>query len=431
MIDKPKASKEADNAKTESSGIVHVPGFAQERQLLSDLKKTSSQTKDRLALHVHLDRLAPESRSDHALRAAETTFKGFITRGGAAFYWFTDSSFVVLFKAQQTDSMRSALVKIRFLFAGDPLLKGRSASDASDDDDPLVTWINLDQMFDSFLEMMKARVAAHSTVRIGGGRRASAKKIQDTHKRPAAPLTPDILKRVDNALSGADLSSHIRRQPVFAIVGQGSPDPVFTEVYVSIGDLRDALIPHVDLSSNVWLFQKLTQTLDRRVLSILSRRDDRTLTSGFSINLNVNTILSDEFLRFDEGLSPGNHGTVILELRTEDIFSNLTGYFFARDYVRQRGYRICIDGLNWQKLPYINIPGLGADMAKMCWQPDLPDILASPSGKAARRLIETDLYGRVILNRCDNDEAIDIGQNIGFTLFQGRALDKGGRVIFS
>ena len=189
------------------------------------------------------------------------------------------------------------------------------------------------------------------------------------------------------------------------------------------------LIPHVDLSSNVWLFQKLTQTLDRRVLSILSRRDDRTLASGFSINLNVSTILSDEFLRFDEGLSPGNHGTVILELRTEDIFSNLTGYFFARDYVRQRGYRICIDGLNWQKLPYINVPGLGADMAKMSWQPDLPDILASPPGKAARRLIETDLYGRVILNRCDNNEAIDIGQNIGFTLFQGRALDKGARVI--
>lgn len=412
-------------------GIVHVPGFAQERQLLSDLKKSSSQTKGRFALHVHLDLLKPESRSDHTLRAAETTFKGFITRGGASFYWLTDASFVVLFKAPHSDSMRSALVKIRFLFASDPLLRGRSASGESDEDDPLVTWINLDRMFDSFLEMVKARVASHGAMRISGGRRTAAKKSEAARKRPAAPLTPDILKKIDNALSGADLSSHIRRQPVFAVVGHGTPDPVFTEVYVSIGDLRESLIPHVDLSSNVWLFQKLTQTLDRRVLSILSRRDDKTLSSGFSMNLNVSTILSDEFLRFDESLSPGNHGTVILELRTEDIFSNLTGYFFARDYVRQRGYRICIDGLNWRILPYLNIPGLGADMAKMTWQSDLPDILASPAGKAARHLIEADLYGRVILNRCDDNEAIETGQNMGFTLFQGRALDRDSRIIYS
>ena len=144
-------------------------GLLNERQLLSDLKKTSSQkTKNRLALHVHLDRLVPESCSDHALRAAESTFKGFITRGDASFYWFTDSSFILLFKAQQTDSMRSALIKIRFLFAGDPLLKGRSASDADDDDDPLVTWIDLDRVFDSFLEMVKHGLPPTVPCALGG-----------------------------------------------------------------------------------------------------------------------------------------------------------------------------------------------------------------------------------------------------------------------
>lgn len=399
----------------------YLPGFADERRLLSDLKRSASHTKGRHAMQVHLGRLMPASRPDHTLDGAETTFTPLVTREGAKFYWLSDFDFIVLFNTSSLDTVRAALIKIRFLFAADPLLKEPVQTG---EHDPFVTWYDLDKSFDALLDMIRRRVASHPATDPVPKRHHRHGATGQAPARAGAPLTPETLERVEKALTGADLSSHIRRQAVCAVVGKGAPDPVFTEVYVSIGDLREALLPHVALSSNPWLFQRLTQTLDRRVLAMLSRRDDRTLSQGFSINLNVGTILSEDFLRFDESLSPGNHGTVILELRTEDIFSNLTGYFFARDYVRQRGYRICIDGLTWKVLPYIDIVGLGADMVKMSWQSDLPKILESPEGKIARDLVLQNLAGRAILNRCDDEAAITAGQKMGFTLFQGRVLDR-------
>jgi len=240
----------------------------------------------------------------------------------------------------------------------------------------------------------------------------------------AGPLTASMLAKVETALVSADLSSHVRRQSVCALVGKAIPDPLFTEVFVSIGDLREAMLPHVELSANPWLFQYLTQTLDRRVLAMLTRRDDRTLTQGFSINLNVQSILSEDFLKFDDSLSPGSHGTVVLELRSEDIFADLNAYFFARDFVHQRGYRVCIDGLTWRSLPFVDSRRLGADLVKVVWQDDLPQILTSAAGALAARALRLGTSGRMILARCDTDAAIRWGQDNNFTLFQGRHIDK-------
>src|SRR3546814_13451589 len=63
--------------------------------------------------------------------------------------------------------------------------------------------------------------------------------------------------------------------------------------------LARTVLPDVNLATNRWLFQHLTQTLDRRVLKLLSRADDTDLHAAISINLNVETLLSPAFLEFD------------------------------------------------------------------------------------------------------------------------------------
>src|SRR3546814_3870070 len=95
----------------------------------------------------------------------------------------------------------------------------------------------------------------------------------------------------------------MRRQAVCAITpGSHAPQPVFRELYISIADLQQSVLPEFDLASNLWLFQHLTQTLDSRMLSMLVRNDDSSIASSFSINLNVGTILSPPFLNFDSSL---------------------------------------------------------------------------------------------------------------------------------
>src|SRR3546814_12517458 len=87
----------------------------------------------------------------------------------------------------------------------------------------------------------------------------------------------------------------MRRQAVCAITpGSHAPQPVFRELYISIADLQQSVLPEFDLASNLWLFQHLTQTLDSRMLSMLVRNDDSSIASSFRINLNVGTIRAEE-----------------------------------------------------------------------------------------------------------------------------------------
>lgn len=400
----------------------HPKGVPDERRLAHDLKRLSSNTKGRWLVHVHLSKMQPKNLMDHTLQAVEHTFNTLVTREGVRFYWLRDNDFVVSLMITSADSVRAALVKIRFLFANDPLMEQPPAHGV--ESDALATWYSLDKDHDQLLKEAQKRLANHRPPGSSGPRRHLHQNSGAAPIRRGSPLTPSMLARVETALMGADLSSHVRRQAVCAMVGRAAPDAIFTEVFVSINDLRETMLPHVDLTSNQWLFQHLTQTLDRRVLAMLTRRDDKTLSQGFSINLNVSTILSDDFLRFDDSLAPGSHGTVVVELRSEDIFADLNAFFFARDFVRQRGYRLCIDGLTWRMMPFVDPSRLGVDLIKLSWTDDLPATLRSPEGAEAAEVIKRTGQNKIILARCDDERAITFGQSQGIRLFQGRYIDR-------
>jgi len=159
------------------------------------------------------------------------------------------------------------------------------------------------------------------------------------------------------------------------------------------------------------------------VLKLLTQADDRDLHSSFSVNLNVNTLLSPEFNEFDNSLRSGGRGTIVVELQLIDIFADVAGYMFARDFVRERGYRICIDGVTHQSLPLIDRQALGADLIKLAWLPELSDGVSDEVREKIHKLVEQAGSSRVILARCDDPAAIRLGQNMGVAMFQGRYLD--------
>ena len=64
---------------------------------------------------------------------------------------------------------------------------------------------------------------------------------------------------------------------------------------------------------------------------------------------------------------------MIIELQLIDIFAELGAYLFIREFVRDRGYLVCIDGLHYLHLPLIDRKRLGADLVKVIWSPDLLD----------------------------------------------------------
>ena len=237
-------------------------------------------------------------------------------------------------------------------------------------------------------------------------------------KKKLKELSPDILDKMQKSLQQVDFSSLIRRQSVCAIIGKSAPQRIFEEVYVSIPDLRDILMPDVNLTSNPWLFMDLTETLDKRVLAHVSRHDDGSLVSNFSLNLNVATILSDDFFAFDESIPAPLRSSIILELQLVDIFNDVKAFLLAKAFAQYRGYKICIDGITVDKLQYINRANLNSDLIKIIWHPAFLDIINED--KHFRDYVNKAERAKMILCRVDDAKAIEIGNSLGINLYQGR-----------
>ena len=387
-------------------------GPSQENLLLDYVHRLERHRQDRKAVHIHLSGLLAQNRRDHHMRIAGNTFETLVKMMQAQVFTLANADLMVIFKAQAHDEVEAAVVKLRFLFSDDPLvLEDRTRQGA------FCTWYALDKEYDVLLTLAQKLVQDENARRTAATQKTNADN-RFQQKPKGAPFTPELLLRVEASLGQADLANLMRRQAISAIVGKAPPQPVFHELFISIADLRQTLFPSVNVNSSPWLFQQLTETLDRRVLSLLNKHDDRTLEGDISINLNVSTILSPEFLVFDDNVKAGMRGTIVLELQKVDIFADLGAYLFARDFAHDRGYRICIDGLTYHQLPFVDRERLGADLIKLIWDESLTEEKDKKT-EALRRIGVT----RIILCRCDNQAAIEFGHSVGITLFQGRHVE--------
>lgn len=389
---------------------------SQENLLLDYVQRLEKHKAGRGAVHVHISGLLPHNRREHHVRIAANTFDTLVKKLQGQIFVLSSLDLIFIFKESAKDDVKAAVVKLRFLFSDDPLV----SSDVGPKSGNFTTWYNLDKQFDAVLEL------AQKLVNDEQSRRAVEQQKSTLGGPPrqtvGEPLTPAVLARVEAGLGQADLSNLMRRQAVCAIVGKSPPQPVFNELFISIADLREVMLPNVNLSSSPWLFQQLTETLDRRVLSMLNKHDDRTIAGDISINLNVSTLLSPDFLTFDDNVKAGMRGTIVLELQKIDIFADLGAFLFARDFAHDRGYRICIDGLTHKMLPFVDRERLGVDLIKLVSEPSLAEA-TSAEASALRARIEAAGPSRVILCRCDNIDAIEWGHTMGITLFQGRHVE--------
>jgi hypothetical protein len=396
-------------------------GESQEARFLDDLKALDIPARDKGVIRLHLSRLQPENRDRQHLRNAETVFDELTRTRSAWLYRLRNSDLMVVFERHENEAAERAVLKLLKLWERDPLMQ-KANSDARKN--RLSSWFDMTQDYDKLLTFaMRQSATTDKSSRKTLPELIAERELYRTSHERGTPLTPVELGKAEEALARVDLSSFTRPQPVCAFVEDGKPEVVFTEVFVSIADLRETLMPRTDLTVNPWLFQHLTQTLDRRVMAQIARREDRTLLrDGFSINVNVSTVLSEEFLTFDDDFAPSSQD-VVLEMRIEDIFADPGSFAFARDFVMERGYRICIDALNLNTFPYGDTNRLGVAYAKLMWTPDLAAYVGTTQGQELKQMIRDRKKGRTILARCDSDAAVKVGQQLGITLFQGRYVD--------
>jgi hypothetical protein len=143
----------------------------------------------------------------------------------------------------------------------------------------------------------------------------------------------------------------------------------------------------------------------------------------FSVNLNVASVLSPAFLNFDSDLPVGSRGTVVLELQQPDVFADLRAFAFARDFVKERGYRICLDGVTRESMAFIDPEKMGVDLVKLHWNDDLPREVGNGAGAEFRQALQRIGPDHIILHRCESEDAVRFGHSMGIPMFQGHHVD--------
>lgn len=390
---------------------------SQENLLLDYVRRLDKHKAGRRAVHIRLSGLRPFNRREQHIRAAADNLEPLVKALRGQLFPLKNADLFFIYKAEAQSDVEVAVQKIRYLFSDDPLL-----ADEDDDTRRFCIWFAVDREYDKILRFAQGMADEEKGAAEAARATRDARATLKARQTKGTPLTPEVLGRVEAALVRADLSNLIRRQFVCGVTPKGVPEPAFSELFISIHDLRETLLPGVNLAGNRWLFQHLTSSLDRRVLAMLSKTDQITISGDISFNLNVSTILSPDFLAFDDNITASRRGSMVVELDKTEIFADLGAFLFARNFVQQRGYRICLDGLTYQAMPLLDRERLGADFVKLLWDPEMADG-GEEMQESIRAMVKRAGQSRVIMCRCDVREAVDFGQSVGIRFFQGRHVE--------
>ena len=390
---------------------------SQEELLLDYIKKVDKNREDRGMVHLHLSFLQPSNISEENLQSAVNIFEPMVSSSDVQIFAVINSDVYVFFANSVYDQIKTTVEEASELFGDDPLVSAEENSEKK-----FTTWYDVEQDFDLILQKIQNMAQTKRKIKTKEGGRKDARASLKAKQKLGYPLTPRVLAKVETALTRADLSSLVRRQFICRVDEQMVPEKLFSELFISIQDLRETILPDVNLASNRWLFQHLTTTLDMRMLAMLGKSDVIPYSGDLSFNINVTTVLSPEFKTFDEKISGGRRGSLIIEMQKEDIFSDLEAYVFARDFAQNKGYKVCIDGLTLENFLIIDRERLGADLAKLIWHPDLTNS-SEESHEKIRTLVKLGGGDRITMCRCDDLDAIEFGRSVGIDFFQGRHVE--------
>ena len=361
----------------------------------------------RIALHLHLSRLLPANRGEGRIRIAFRMFESMVSVYRGQLFLLSNSDILLICKDAPLAELDAIVYKLRALFATDPL----TYADAPEGGDRFVTLYDLEIDYDRFFTLCGELLEETKRAR------AAAAGSDAPPKR--RPLEATALAGVLAGIDASDIAGVVRRQASIRILDHRSAEVEFQEFYMSIADLQKALAADVDLLSNRWLFQHLSEVLDQQVLGVLRDADFRVLPKAFSLNLNMATIQTEAFQKFEARVR-GKAGLVV-EFQLVDVFNNLDGFFRARDQLRAHGHKALLDGMSPVTLQFIDAELFDTDYVKLSWSGDLVDDIRTAEVQHALGPVGFD---KVILSRCDSETAVSWGLSVGIRMFQGHFLDR-------
>lgn len=234
-------------------------------------------------------------------------------------------------------------------------------------------------------------------------------------------VLPREIAKVEKMFYRANVENFVRNQFAFRLVTDWELDEDHDEIFISVDYLKYQA--SAQISDDRWLFQYFTRTLDNRTLKHMGvHNEGQKRGIAYSLNLNIATIISDDFLTYDRLLPTRVRRSHIIEIQAFDFLENAHLMRFVREFLKSRGYRLCIDGVTRETFMLFDWEAMDVDMVKVRWSKDF-----AASGSSAFRGLVTAVatvgQPEMVLCWCDDDTAVDWGAAVGIKVFQGWYLD--------
>ncbi|HTH16358.1 MAG TPA: EAL domain-containing protein [Magnetospirillum sp.] len=237
------------------------------------------------------------------------------------------------------------------------------------------------------------------------------------------PMGPEHLVLLSDKLRNTDLRHCIFNQPVY-FIGNKVPSIEFLEFYIASKQIEQVFLPDVSLGGNPWLFHALSEDYDRATLRALVKEIAEYRHKAFSVNVSLSTILSKDFADFYDKLPTKLAGKIVLEIHKTDLIQHFKLVRDVQQLAREKGLKLCVDGLEWRDFEVMNLNRLAPDFVKVIWHNDLlsadhEDLAILVRGKAG--LPEN---CELVLSRCDSPKAFPFARTLGVKYVQGRLADQ-------
>lgn len=388
----------------------------QNARFLAHLKRLGDQPNGFLAVHFHISELPAAKKSRDNLSIAIRQFAAMKNRyKDTELFLLRNFDIVVTTKDIPRHNLAAECASVQEVFIGKMgvsftntygvLAEFYTIFDLGNPDDysKLLNWAE------------NAAGVAAAAAPTGGGPPASPGE-------PRRDVDTATLARIKEGLLRTDISPMLLAQAAYSIGEADKVSVLFRENYIAVKVLENTFCPGQSLTSNRWLFNDLTGDLDAAVLRLLSNADERATRRKFSINLNLSTVASDRFTKFDNELTPEQRQNVIIEVNKTDMFESPRLWIKFVPSLREKGYKILLDSLHYEAVEFIDFNAISCDYAKMFWSGDIMKLSADRFAKLQDRVGRRSMP-HFVLARCDTAEGLRFARAAGIHIVQGRLID--------
>ncbi|MDR3516132.1 MAG: hypothetical protein P4M00_09960 [Azospirillaceae bacterium] len=373
-----------------------------DEKLLQLLQSAKRELQGLRVVHLHLSLLKDKNSTDtlsikHAFQEAASTATFLQT------YSLSNDDLIILYKGMRFSNVSDICQKVERVILSRTKMTGPNPYNEK----ALFSVLELSLNFVNvirFIESLAAKNPGH---------------INSAATKP--PITLEELGKIERAMAIFDLSPFILNQPIIDI----SEEPnlrEYYEVYITVRELENRVSPNFDITSNRWLFNYFTSNLDQSTLRSLNYSVEFLRNNRIGLNLNLTTVLSDVFVRFDERLNAELKNNLVIEINKVDLIENEYLFREVIEYAAYKGFRVCIDGLSPYWVAHLDIDNMGCDYAKIFWNADM-DSLKEPEKSIFLDKIKNQSSCQYILARCGTVSGLLFAHRHGINLVQGRIVD--------